>query len=261
MNFDWSFMWTHMFDLSPHYGAGMQRTLVMAVVSMVLGVALGMLVALARLSRIRVISFLGGVYVWLLRGVPELVILILLYTGLAAAGIFRFSDVTLFGITFPAAMQAAIFGFSIREGAYMGEIFRSGILAVDRGQVEAAKALGMKRVTTLRRIILPQAMRVVIPPMGNQFTIMLKATSLASVLGVPELLLTTQTYAAETFRVFELFVGLAVNYLILTTIWTFVQSLIEARLDRHNADASAQGLFGRIRAHLLGGPATKEKAA
>ncbi|WP_146607626.1 amino acid ABC transporter permease [Spongiactinospora gelatinilytica] len=252
MSFDWSFLWTHMFDLSPHYGVGLQRTLFMAVISMIFGVMLGMLVALARLSKIRVISGLAALYVWLLRGVPELVILILLYTGLAAAGIFRFNDITVFGMVLPAAMQAAIFGFSIREGAYMGEIFRGGIMAVDRGQVEAAKALGMKRIATLRRIILPQAMRVVVPPMGNQFTIMLKATSLASVLGVPELLLTTQTFAAETFRVFELFIGLAVNYLILTTVWTFIQSLIEARLARHEADTTTEGPLARARRHLFG---------
>ncbi|MFI0366993.1 amino acid ABC transporter permease [Actinomadura sp. 1N219] len=261
MNFDWQFLVDHIFALSPHYGVGLQRTIFMAVVSMFFGVILGMLVALARLSKIAPIRFLAGIYVWLLRSIPELVILILLYTGVAAAGIFKFSDLTVAGMTLPAAMQAAIIGFTIREGAYMGEIFRSGIMAVDHGQVEAAKALGLKRIPTLRRVILPQAMRVVVPPMGNQFTIMLKATSLASVLGVPELLLTTQTYAAETFRVFELFIGLAINYLILTTVWTFIQSLIESRLNRHEADASSGGLLDRVRRDLLGSAGPQKEAA
>lgn len=143
----------------------------------------------------------------------------------------------------------------------MGEIFRNGIQSVDKGQVEAARALGLRGVKLLRKIVIPQAMRVVVPPMGNQFNVMLKVTSLASVIGVPELFQTTGTYAAQTFRVFELFIGLAINYVIMTAAWSVVQSLIEARLSRHEADVDRRAVLSRLREHLIGTGRGTETAA
>ncbi|MFF3671507.1 amino acid ABC transporter permease [Microtetraspora malaysiensis] len=253
MTFDWHFFFTHLLNLSPGYFGAMQRTILLAVIAQTLGIALGLFLGIARLSKFRPIRYAAAVYVWMLRAVPELVILMLLFTGLAAAEIYRFEDAYLFGqIKVSAGFQAACVGLAIREAGYMGEIFRNGIQSVDRRQVEAAKALGMRRSTMLRRVIIPQAMRVIIPPMGNQFNVMLKVTSLAAVIGVPELFQTTGTYAAQTFRVFELFVGLAVNYALMTSVWSVVQSVIEARLSRHEATAGSRTLLGRIREHLIG---------
>lgn len=259
MNFDLEFFLTHIFNLGPTYLLALGNTLIMAFFSMLFGVVLGLFVALARLSKTRWLRWPVNFFVWFQRGVPELVILILLYTGLAASGIFKFADITVGGMTFTAPMQAAILAFSIREGAYMGEIFRGGIMAVDHGQIEAAKALGMTKSQVLRRVTLPQAMRVVIPPTGNQVLIMIKATSLASMIGVPELLLTTQTFAAETFRIFELFIALAINYLILTTAWTMFQAIIEDRLNRHETEGT--NLFSRLKARIAKNTAVVKEAA
>ncbi|MFI0418904.1 amino acid ABC transporter permease [Spongiactinospora sp. 9N601] len=253
MNFDWQFFFSHLFNLAPDYWGAMQRTILLAVIAQSLGIVLGMFLGVARLSKFRPIRYAAAVYVWMLRAVPELVILMLLFTGLAAAEIYRFEDAYLFGvIKVTAGFQAACVGLAIREAGYMGEIFRNGIQSVDRRQVEAAKAIGMRPTTMLRRVIIPQAMRVIIPPMGNQFNVMLKVTSLAAVIGVPELFQTTGTYAAQTFRVFELFIGLAINYALLTSLWSVVQAAIETRLQRHEADAGARTLLGRMREHLMG---------
>jgi polar amino acid transport system permease protein len=129
----------------------------------------------------------------------------------------------------PGNIQAAILALSLNEGAYMTEIIRAGILSVDSGQVEASKSLGMTYFKYMRRIILPQAVRVIVPPLGNEFNAMLKNTTLVSVIGVPELLLATQMITSATFRVFELYTVVALYYLTLTTLWGFVQARLEHR--------------------------------
>src|ERR1700693_2768731 len=113
----------------------------------------------------------------------------------------------------------------------MAEIIRAGITAVDAGQIEAAKSLGMRYGLTMRRIVLPQAARVIIPPLGNEFNNMLKTTSLASVIGLFELTYTAQVYGSQSFIIFELLIVATFYYLILTTLWGFVQNWIESRLD------------------------------
>lgn len=250
--FEWHFFFNHIFNLSPQYASALGYTIGIAVVSEFLGILLGVVVGSARLSRSRPIRGVAAVYVWLLRGVPELVLMVLLFTGLAAASIFKFKDFDLFGLTIAGNVQAAVVAIAAREGAYMGEIFRNGFQAVDRGQIEAAKALGLSRRDVFARVKLPQAMRVIVPPLGNNFNVTLKVTTLTSVIGVPELLNTTEVFSSSNFRVFELFIGLAINFLLLTTAWSVIQSLIEARLDRHERDTGAQGFFGRLRAHLGG---------
>lgn len=257
---DWGFFWHHIFNLSPHYAASFMRTVVMAVIAQLLGIAIGGVVSIGRLSKARWASTLSALYVWLLRGVPELVLLVLLFTGLAAAGIFHFADVQIGGLTISGNIQAAIVAFALREGAYMGEIIRNGVRSVNRGQIDAGRALGMGRTTVLRRITIPQALRVIIPPLGNDFNVMLKVTTLASVIGVPDLFLTTQTFASSNFKVFELFIGLGINYLALTTVWSILQAVIETRLNAHEAEPGGSGLFQRIRGHLTGGIAAQETA-
>lgn len=250
--FNLEFFINHIFHLSPLYGSALLLTIALAVGSQVLGVLIGCLISMGRLSRNGPVRAVASIYTWFFRGVPELVLLVLLFSGIAAADIYRFSDVQLLGLTITSSFQAAIVAIGLREGAYMGEIIRNGVQAVSRGQVEAARALGMSPVKVVTKIIAPQAMRVIVPPFGNNFNITLKVTSLASVIGVQELFSTTQTYAAVTFQTFELFIGLALNYLLLTTVWSIIQSAIEVRLRRHQPGASRESLRKRIQAHLIG---------
>ena len=161
---------------------------------------------------------------------------ILFYTGFAMAGIFRFQDIEILNIVIGGNVQAAIICLSMREAAYMAEVIRGGILSVEQGQVDASKSLGMSWWQSMYRITLPQSLRVVVPPMGNNFNIMLKTTALASVIGVEELFLTTRTISAATFKVFEMFLVLAIAYLIITMGWSLLQTFMEYRLNRHEQD-------------------------
>jgi polar amino acid transport system permease protein len=124
-----------------------------------------------------------------------------------------------------------LIAFSLNEGAYMAEITRAGISSVEAGQMEAARSLGMRYSLAMRRIVLPQAARVIVPPLGNEFNNMLKTTSIASVIGLFELTHATDELGSPTFSIFELLILATIYYLIMTTLWGFVQSWIENRLD------------------------------
>jgi polar amino acid transport system permease protein len=132
-------------------------------------------------------------------------------------------------VTFPGNVQAGILALAINEAAYMAEIFRAGIGAVDKGQFEAARALGMGNVIMMRYVILPQAFRIILLPIGNQFNIMLKNTTLVSVIGVSEMLLVTETINSATFRTFELYSVLALYFLLLTSVWNLVMFWAEKK--------------------------------
>lgn len=229
MNFDWGFFWHYLLEPSSVYLHGLWLTLSLSVISQGLGTVLGLFAALGRLSRFRSIQAIVRFYVWVMRGTPLLVQIVFIYTGLAAGNIFRFEDIDLGFLLIAGNIQAAIVALSLNEGAYMSEIIRAGIASVDIGQTEAAKSLGMTYWKLMRRIVLPQAARVIIPPLGNDFNGMLKNTTLVSVIGVPELLLATQMVTSATFRVFELYLVVALYYLTLTTLWGFVQQWIERR--------------------------------
>src|SRR6266496_4389998 len=125
----------------------------------------------------------------------------------------------------------SVVAFSLNEGAYMSEIVRAGITSVDVGQMEAAKSLGMRYALAMRRVVLPQAARVIIPPLGNEFNNMLKNTSIASVIGLLELTGTAEVYGSQNFVIFELLIVATVWYLLLTTGWGYIQNWIENRLD------------------------------
>jgi polar amino acid transport system permease protein len=229
MIFDWSFFWHYLLRPSSVYLNGLWLTLSISVVAQGLGTLFGLFLALARISRSRLLQMPARVFIWGMRGTPLLVQIIFIYTGLAAANIFRFEDINLGFVTLPGNIQAGILALSLNEAAYMAEIIRAGISSVDVGQTEAAKSLGMTYPLYMRRIILPQAARVVIPPLGNEFNGMLKNTTLLSVIGVPELLLATQMVTSATFRVFELYLVVACYYLTLTTLWGLVQQRLEQR--------------------------------
>jgi len=229
MHFDWGYFWTQLLTPSGAFLDGLFLTVLMAVTAQCIGSAVGLGIAFARLSKNPVISVPAGVYIWVVRGTPLLVQIVFIYTGLAAANILQFNDITVAGFTLPGSVQAGIVALAINEAAYMAEIFRAGIMAVDPGQAEAGRALGMSTLLTMRRIVMPQALRISLLPIGNQFNVMLKNTTLVSVIGVSEMLLVTETINSATFRTFELYAVLALYFLALTSVWNLVMAWAERR--------------------------------
>ena len=193
-------------------------TVWVAVASQLIGVVVGLGVALMQLAQNPVLRFLANTYVWFWRGSPLLVQLFLLYFGLPQLGI-RLN-----------VIEAGLIGLGLNASAFMAEIIRGTILAVDRGEIEAARSLGMSRGQTMRRVILPQATRLIVPPLGNEFLSNLRTTSLLSVISFEELLRVTTLAINETFRATELYSVAALYYLAMTTVWTLIQAGIERRL-------------------------------
>lgn len=230
MQFDWPYFWAQLITPSGAFVTGLWLTVMMAVLSQALGMILGLGIAQARMVANPLLRHGAGAYIWAIRGTPLLVQIVFIYTGLAAANILRFEDVVLAGVTIPGNLQAGILALGLNEAAYMAEIFRAGIEAVDRGQAEAAKSLGMPPLMMMRHIIWPQALRVILLPIGNQFNIMLKNTTLVSVIGVSEMLLVTQTINSATFRTFELYSVLGLYFLVLTSLWTLFMGWAERRM-------------------------------
>jgi len=259
MAFDWSFFLDRILNPGEPYLLALGRTVAMAVLAMLIGLLIGLVVGFGRLSRLAPVRAACAFYVWLIRGIPVLVLLVMLFSGMAAAGLFRFTDVNLFGIKLTASFQAAVIGLAIHEGAYMAEIVRNGIQAVARGQVEAAKSLGMSPWQVTWRVVIPQATRVIVPPLGNDFNHMLKTTSLASVIGVQEIFLLTEGMSATTFKTFELLSVVALNYLLLTAIWNVIQGVIETRLRAHELDQPVHGWGQSLRYYLMPRPGSVER--
>jgi polar amino acid transport system permease protein len=177
------------------------------------------------MSRFAPLRWLSGIYVWIFRGTPLLVQIFFVYTT------FNLPSVDLGLWTIPSEALTGILALSINEGAYMREIIRAGIDSIDRGQMEAAKSIGMRYGQAMRRIILPQAARVIVPPLGNEFNNMMKNTSLVYTIGVYELFADAEQGYSTALKS-EYFIAVAVWYLVLTTAWTFVQAWIERRLAR-----------------------------
>lgn len=208
---------------------GLYTTIVLTVLSMLIGIVLGVLLAVARISHNPVLRAVSGGYIWAFRGTPLLVQLLLWFNLALFFPRIGFGSYSLDTNTLITAFVAALLGLGLNEGAYMAEIVRSGIQAVDSGQVEAATALGMRKRQVMRRIILPQAMRVIIPPTGNNLITMLKMTSLVTVIAAPDLLNRAQAISARNFYVFELLIVASLWYLLLTTIFTLLQMQLEKR--------------------------------
>ncbi len=230
---------------------GLALTVSISIVAQIIGVVLGVFAALGKMSRILPIRWIATFYVWVFRGTPLVVQLVFFYFGLSVTKIFTWPDQSIFGFSLEGAIQAGIFALGVNEGAYMSEIVRAGILSIDPGQGEAAKALGMPYGLTMRRIILPQAARVIIPPLGNEFNNMLKTTSLLFVLSVEELYTTFNIKQGNDFAPFEYFLAAAVWFLLLTTIWGFFQARIERRFSKGAAGSGSLNQPG-LRARLLG---------
>jgi polar amino acid transport system permease protein len=214
--------WSGFFDYltNKYIMWGAFTTLWLTVFAITAGLALGFLVAMMRLSRSRLMRMPAGFYVWLFRGTPLLVQLIVIYTGLPQLGIKL------------TVVESALIGLALNEAAYLAEIVRAGILAVPHGQTEAAQSLGMSRAKIMHLVILPQALRIIIPPLGNSVNGLLKTTSVTSVISMEELLRRTQVLIQERFMVLELFAVAALYYLAMTTAWDFIQRRIERRFGR-----------------------------
>ncbi len=220
---DWHVIWTRIFHPNGVFARALWATIYISIVAQALGVLLGLLAALARMSRIWPLRALSGVYVLVFRGTPVLVQIFYLYFALS------WPTLHLVGWTIPDAAVAGIVALSVNEGAYMREIVRAGIDSIDKGQMEAAKSLGMRYGLAMRRIILPQAARVIVPPLGNEFNNMMKTTSLVYTIGVYELFADAEQGYSQTF-IADYFLAVAFWYLVLTSVWTFIQAGIERRL-------------------------------
>jgi polar amino acid transport system permease protein len=236
-NFEWGLVRQYLFD--PRILHGIPVTIELTVVSMVIGIILGVILAVMRMSPNPLLSGSSWVYIWFFRGTP-LVVQLIFWANIGAL----FPTISL-GVPFgpaivnePAntlvpAFLAAVLGFGLNEGAYMAEIVRAGIISVPEGQSEAAGSLGMNRLQIMWRIVLPQSMRVIIPPTGNETISMLKNTSLAFVLGsVYDLTFEAQTIYNANFKVIPLLIVASIWYLVLTSILYVGQYFIERRYGR-----------------------------
>ena len=231
---------------------GVTRTIYLTIIAMAAGIAIGTVVALMRQSRSALINGTAYAYIWFFRGTPLLVQIIFWYN--IASFVPRVSLGIPFGPSFVSAdvnhlvtpLVAAVLALGLNEGAYMSEIIRAGILSVDAGQMEAALALGMTKRLAMRRIILRQAMRVVIPPTGNQTISMLKGTSLVSVISMAELLYSVQLIYNTTFQTIPLLVVASIWYLILTTVLSVGQYYVERHLARSGSRPPPRSILTMI---------------
>ncbi|NLS16544.1 amino acid ABC transporter permease [Rhizobium sp. P40RR-XXII] len=245
-NFGWHVVVQYFFD--PVVISGLYVSLGLTVVAMALGIAFGLLLAIARLSKDTLASSLASLFIWFFRGTPLLVQLIFWYN---LSTLFPTLSIGIpFGPTFVSwdtnsvisPMTAAIAGLALNEAAYMAEIIRGGLLSVDRGQFETAEAFGMTRIRALRRIIIPQAMRSIVPPTGNQLISMIKATSLVSVIAMADLLYSVQSIYNRTFEVVPMLLVAVIWYLLITSVLNMGQSYIEryySRADRRSGGMRA----------------------
>jgi polar amino acid transport system permease protein len=229
---DWHVLWQRIFHPDHEFMLALWRTIYIAVAAQVIGVLLGLVAALMRMSRIAPLRLLSGIYVLIFRGTPVLVQIFFVYYGANL----------LFGVTIiPNSVNLGVFqvdgkafagivALAVNEGAYMREIIRAGIDSIDKGQLEAARALGMPSGLAMRRIVLPQAARVIVPPLGNEFNNMIKTTSLIAFIGVTELFQNAEIGLSQTFKPVEYFLSVAFWYLVLTAVWSVIQAWIERKL-------------------------------
>ena len=230
-NIEWSFV--AQFLTAESIMFGLLNTITMSILAMVLGVVLGVVVAVMRMSQNPLLRYVAQSYTWLFRGTPLILQLLLwfnlalIFPTLGIPGLFEFKTVEVI-----TPFAAALLGLGINQGAYTAEVVRAGLLSVDSGQYEAAKAIGMPRLQALRRIILPQAMRIIIPPVSNEFIGMVKMTSLASVIQYSELLHNAQNIYYANARVMELLIVAGIWYLAVVTVLTLGQARLEKRFAR-----------------------------
>jgi polar amino acid transport system permease protein len=202
----------------PYLLKGSIMTIQLTVITLIFGTILGIIMALLKLTKNPFMRSFSTLYTWIFRGTPMMLQLFFFYYALP-----------LMGITL-SPFTAAVIGLSLNCGAYMAEIIRGGIISIDKGQFEASKALGFTYFQTMSKIILPQTLRIIIPPVGNEFITMLKDTSLVSTIAMAELMRSAVQISSTTFKYTEMLLAAAFLYLVMTTIFTGVFSAIEKKL-------------------------------
>jgi polar amino acid transport system permease protein len=253
--FQWSVVGEYLFD--HRILEGLVVTIELTVIAMAIGILLGVILAVMRLSPNPLISRASWLYIFAFRGTPVLVQLLFwyniaaLYPKLSLGVPFGPAFVHPDSNTLITAFRAGILGLGLNEGAYMAEIVRAGIISVDDGQTDAAQSLGMTRVQTLRRIVLPQAMRVIIPPTGNETISMLKTTSLASVITVTELLYAAQLIYSVNFKPIPLLITVSIWYLVCTSVLYVGQHYLERYYGRGASRELGPTALTRWRAAML----------
>ena len=205
---------------------GLLITVVVSVIAIVAGIIIGFASCLMTLSRIWPLRWLAQAYVWVIRGTPMIVQAFIVYFGVPQLVRLFISDFTI------SAFMASAITLSINAGAYLSEIFRGGINAVDPGQVEAARSLGMSQTRTMLRIILPQAVRITIPSLVNQFIITVKDSSILSVIGLADLVNRAKVYVGSTYQFFATYVLVAIFYLVIISVLMVASQNLERRLNR-----------------------------
>lgn len=251
-NLDWPTVGEYLF--APLTLQGLATTIFLTVAAMAIGLGGGIVVAIMRLSANPVLRIVSGLFVWVFRGTP--VLLQLIFWGFIGA----FLPKIVIGIPFTSvefwsvetsdlipATVAALLALGLNEMAYASEIVRAGIQSVDHGQTEAAHSLGMTPARTMRRIVLPQAMRVIVPPMGNEVITMLKTTALVSVIAGRDLMSNLQAAYAQNFKIIPLLIVAAIWYLVLTSILAVPQAWLERRYGRGVAGARESSTLRIIR--------------
>jgi len=218
----------------PGLWQGLWVAIEIAAAAMVLALVLGLLLALMRESQHRAVRWPAAFYVWFMRGTPLLLQLVFFYVMFPQIGIQL------------DPVPTAIIGFALNEAAFAGEIIRGGIRSVSKSQIVAAHSLGMSPTLTLRRVVLPQALRAIVPALGNDTISLLKATSLASVIAVNEVTLLAQAFTSRTFKFFPIFGAAATMYLLATTVLSIMQSRLERRFELDRQVSTSQRMFGRL---------------
>ena len=218
------------------YLIGAKNTVLLALIAVVIGAALGLLLAICRISKSRILRFVSTAYVEFVRGTPLLVQLFIIYYGLQAVGI-RFPDIpvmtAILDINFSDFMSGVI-TMGLNSAAYVCEIFRSGIQSVDKGQMEAGRSLGLSYGQTLQKIIVPQAIRNVLPALGNEFVVVIKESSIVSIIGIADLMYKVNTVRGNTFQPFEPLLVAALVYFLLTFTLSKLLAYIEKRMRNHD---------------------------
>lgn len=263
--YEWDVVWAYLGEES--ILNGLKLTLGLTVVSMTIGIVLGVFLAVCRLSENPVLKAVSWSYVWFFRGTPTLIQLIFFFY--LSALLPKLSIGIPFGPTFfelttnnvITPLLAAILGLGLNEGAYMSEIIRGGLLSVDAGQREAGRSLGMTGSRVMARVVLPQAMRFIVPPTGNQIITMLKATSLVSVIALSDLLYSAQAIYNRTFQTIPLLVVACIWYLAVTSLLYVGQYFIERHYGRSTRGASGRSFlqFLRLRPTVASVPAAPAK--
>lgn len=249
-NFEWQTVWEYLFSETVLLGVGM--TLILTVVAMAIGIVLGGVLVVFRMSENLVLRTLSSAFIWFFRGTPQLVQLIFWFNigllipvigiGIPFGPVFASAEAN----ALVTPILAAIVGLGLHEAAYQSEIYRGGLLSVDEGQLDAAKALGMKPMRMFFKIQFPQAMRFVVPPTFSQVIGMTKTTSLVSVIGGAELLFSVQQIYSQTFQTIPLLIVACLWYLFLTSVLNFVQFFIERHYGRGASRSGSTTMVGRF---------------